>query len=82
MITGDSRGFLYAYDDETGKELWKFSAGSGCRGGPVTYKVDGKQYIVIPTGMGSHSPGFLSGAFPDYKTLPGGAALIAFTLED
>jgi len=82
VITGDSRGFLYAYDDETGKELWKFSAGSGCRGGPVTYKVDGKQYIVIPTGMGSHSPGFLSGLFTDFKKLPGGAALIAFTLED
>jgi alcohol dehydrogenase (cytochrome c) len=78
VFTGDARGFLYAYDDETGKELWKFNAGSGCRGGPVSYKANGKQYIVFPTGYGSLSPGFLSGLFPDEKNLPFGAALIAF----
>ena len=81
VFTGDARGFLYAYDDETGKELWKFSAGSGCRGGPVSYKADGKQYIVFPTGMGSLSPGFFASRFADFKTLPGGAALVAFEVE-
>ena len=30
------------------------------RGGPVSYAVKGKQYIVIPTGLGSHAPGFLA----------------------
>jgi len=82
VITGDSRGYLHAFDGENGKELWKFSAGSGARGGPVSYAVNGKQYIVIPTGMGSHSPGFFAGLFPEFKTLPGGAALIAFTLDN
>jgi alcohol dehydrogenase (cytochrome c) len=81
VITGDMRGNLYAFDGDNGKELWKFAAGSGARGGPVSYAVNGKQYIVIPTGLGSHVPGFLAGAFPEIKTLPGGAALIAFTLE-
>jgi alcohol dehydrogenase (cytochrome c) len=81
VFTGDQRGILYAYDADNGKELWKFNAGSGARGGPVSYAVNGKQYIVIPTGLGSHAPGFLAGAFPDIKKLPGGAALIAFTLE-
>ncbi len=47
----------------------------------MSYAVKGKQYIVIPTGLGSHAPGFLAGAFPQIKDLPGGAALIAFTLE-
>ena len=81
IFTGDQHGQLYAFDADDGKELWKFNAGSGARGGPVSYSVNGKQYIVIPTGLGSHSPGFLAGAFPQIKDLPGGAALIAFTLD-
>lgn len=81
VFTGDMRGNLYAFDADNGKELWNFAAGSGARGGPVSYAVDGKQYVVIPTGLGSHVPGFLAGAFPQIKSLPGGAALIAFTLE-
>lgn len=81
VFTGDMEGRLYAYDADNGKELWRFNAGSGARGGPVSYAVKGKQYIVIPTGLGSHAPGFLAGAFPQIKDLPGGAALIGFTLE-
>lgn len=80
VFTGDMEGNIYSYDAKDGKELWKFSAGSGLRGGPVSYKAGGKQYIVIPTGLGSHAPGFLAGAYPQIKDLPGGAALIAFTL--
>ncbi len=81
VITGDMRGNLYAYDDADGKTLWQFNAGSGCRGGPVSYSVGGKQYIVIPTGLGSHAPGFLASLWPEIKDIPGGAALVAFTLE-
>lgn len=81
VFTGDMRGNLYAYDGDNGKTLWQFNAGSACRGGPVSYSVNGRQYIVFPTGLGSHAPGFLAGAFPQIKDLPGGAALVAFTLE-
>ncbi|MFV0663387.1 pyrroloquinoline quinone-dependent dehydrogenase [Denitromonas sp.] len=81
VFTGDMEGHLFAYDADNGKQLWQFNAGSGARGGPVSYAVDGKQYIAIPTGLGSHAPGFLAGAFPQIKDLPGGAALIGFTLD-
>ena len=81
VFMGDMVGKLHAFDADDGKELWTFAAGSGARGGPVSYAVNGKQYIVIPTGLGSHVPGFLAGAFPQIKNLPGGAALIALTLE-
>ena len=80
VFTGDMEGNIYAYDANDGKELWTFWAGSGLRGGPVSYRAGGKQYLVFPTGLGSHAPGFLAGAFPQIKDLPGGAALIAFTL--
>ncbi len=81
VFTGDMRGVLYAYDAANGKELWRFNAGSGARGGPVSYSVRGKQYIAIPTGLGSHAPGFMTGAFPQIRDLPGGSALMVFTVN-
>ncbi|MES9994134.1 MAG: PQQ-binding-like beta-propeller repeat protein [Candidatus Thiodiazotropha sp.] len=80
VFTGDMKGNIFAYDADDGKELWRFSAGSGIRGGVVSYRAKGKQYVVVPTGLGSHAPGFLAGAYPEIKDLPGGAALIAFEL--
>jgi len=73
------RRFLARLDNPD--RLWKFNAGSGARGGPVSYAVNGKQYIAIPTGLGSHAPGFLTGAFPQIRNLPGGAALMVFTVD-
>lgn len=81
VFTGDMAGHLYAFDADNGRELWKFNAGSGARGGPVSYAVNGRQYIAIPTGLGSHAPGFLTGAFPQIRHLPGGAALMVFTVD-
>jgi len=81
VLNGDVRGNINIYDDETGKKLWSFNAGSGIRSGPITYKAGGKQYIVVPTGLGSHAPGFMAGSFPEIAKLPGGAALIAFSIE-
>ena len=81
VFNGDMEGNIFAYDTESGQQLWTFHAGSGLRGGPISYAVDGKQYLVFPTGLGSHAPGFMASAFPKVKELPGGAALIAFTLE-
>jgi len=81
VFSGDMHGKLFALDADSGKELWSFNAGSGARGGPISYSVGGKQYVVIPTGLGSHAPGFLTGAFPEIRNLPGGAALIAFTVD-
>ncbi len=81
VFNGDVRGVFHAYDAETGKELWNFNTGSGIRSGPVSYAAGGKQYILVPSGLGSHAPGFMASAFPKIKGLPGGAALIALTLE-
>lgn len=82
VFNGDPKGKLFAYNAENGKEVWSFNAGSGLRGGIVSYAVDGKQYIVAATGFGSHAPGFMASAFPGVGGLPGGAALVAFTLSE
>jgi quinoprotein glucose dehydrogenase len=41
---------LRAFDAETGKELWAFELPAGGQATPMTYSVDGKQYLVIAAG--------------------------------
>jgi alcohol dehydrogenase (cytochrome c) len=47
-------GFAEALDAKTGEVLWRFNNGSGHNGGIISYAVDGKQYIAVPTGHGSY----------------------------
>jgi len=49
-----------AYDDATGKLLWQTRLGGVPSGAPISFAVDGKQYIAVITGFGSLlSTGFL-----------------------
>ena len=41
---------LRAFDSETGKELWAFELPAGGQATPMTYSLDGKQYLVIAAG--------------------------------
>ncbi|MDD1783855.1 PQQ-binding-like beta-propeller repeat protein [Enterovibrio sp. ZSDZ35] len=81
VFNGDVFGKVFAYDADTGKELWSFNTGSGIRSGLISYGKDSKQYLLVPSGFGSHAPGFMASAFPEVSGLPGGAALIAFSIE-
>jgi len=47
----------------------------------ISHCAYGEQFIVIPTGLGSHAPGFMASAFSEIKNFPGGAALIAFKVK-
>jgi len=42
--------YLRAFDIETGKELWKTELPASAQAAPMTYQVDGKQYLVICAG--------------------------------
>jgi len=41
---------LRAFNSETGREVWKFELPAGGQATPMTYSVDGKQYLVIAAG--------------------------------
>ncbi|MEL7278955.1 MAG: PQQ-dependent methanol/ethanol family dehydrogenase [Pseudomonadota bacterium] len=56
VFTGTSDGYFKAFHSETGEELWKFQTGSGIVSMPVTWEMDGKQYIGIATGYGGAVP--------------------------
>lgn len=56
VFTGTPEGFLKAFDDETGKELWSFQTGSGVVGQPITWEMDGEQYVAVISGWGGAVP--------------------------
>jgi alcohol dehydrogenase (cytochrome c) len=50
VFIGQLDGTLYAYDAKTLKEVWSFNTGTGINAPPITYSVNGKQYIAILAG--------------------------------
>jgi alcohol dehydrogenase (cytochrome c) len=50
LFTGGRDGFFRALDARTGKLLWKTNAGAEIAMGPMTYQVNGKQYVAFSAG--------------------------------
>jgi alcohol dehydrogenase (cytochrome c) len=48
LITGDISGDLMALDPATGKPLWHVYAGGRLTGSPMTYELNGRQYLLTP----------------------------------
>jgi alcohol dehydrogenase (cytochrome c) len=59
VFHGNVKGWFKALDAKTGKELWKFNAGSGISQGAITYELDGKQYVAVVSGRLKTPPSFL-----------------------
>ncbi len=52
LFGGSDEGYFFALDARTGKELWRKNLGGMIRANPVTYLVDGRQFITIAAGNG------------------------------
>ena len=50
VFAGDADGYLVALDSKTGKPLWKVQTGAEIATAPMTYAVNGKQYVSIASG--------------------------------
>jgi alcohol dehydrogenase (cytochrome c) len=50
VFTGEGNGNVNAYDAKSGKKLWSFQCGAGVNAPPVSYMVNGKQYIAVAAG--------------------------------
>jgi alcohol dehydrogenase (cytochrome c) len=50
VFAGDEDGYLMALDARTGKDLWHINTGAALATAPVTYLVDGRQYVTMPSG--------------------------------
>jgi alcohol dehydrogenase (cytochrome c)/quinohemoprotein ethanol dehydrogenase len=55
LFQGNADGEFVAYRATTGERLWEAPSQSGITAAPVTYAVDGEQYIAVVVGWGSSS---------------------------
>ncbi len=50
VFTGSADGYFFALDAATGEELWHISLGARVHAAPMTFAVDGKQFVTIASG--------------------------------
>ncbi len=50
LVFAGASGNFMAFDARTGKNLWHFQTGSALYAGAITYMVDGRQYVLLPSG--------------------------------
>ncbi|HVW75035.1 MAG TPA: PQQ-binding-like beta-propeller repeat protein [Rhizomicrobium sp.] len=55
-FVGDFDRVFRAFDVKTGKTLWETRLGTGVQGFPVTFSVDGEQFVAVTTGTQGGSP--------------------------
>ncbi|MBC8153357.1 MAG: PQQ-binding-like beta-propeller repeat protein, partial [Bacteroidetes bacterium] len=83
LFFGNMEGKFNAVDATTGKQMWSFNAGTGVGAAPMTYSVDGKQYVAVVTGRPTIIPGFIGGKLGEdiVKATPAGGSLLVFALQ-
>jgi alcohol dehydrogenase (cytochrome c) len=50
LFTSDNSGNLLALDPASGETLWHVNIGADMASGPMTYELDGNQYLLTPAG--------------------------------
>jgi alcohol dehydrogenase (cytochrome c) len=86
VFSGGTNDRLFrAFDAVSGRVLWEFPTNSGVIGQPVSYTVDGRQYIAVLSGWGVDSASVqsrLNSVFPgQYPEVPQGGAVWVFAVK-
>ena len=79
VVTALLDGTVVALDDQTLEELWRINVGTGFNAPPMTYAVDGKQYIAIASGLFRNAKNKLSKA-PEMKNQSNATMIFVFGL--
>ena len=81
---GTNDRMFRAFDAKDGKVLWETPTNSGIIGVPMSFSVEGRQYVAVQSGFGIDSRGMqalLNRAFPgEYPEVPEGGAIWVFAL--
>ncbi len=82
-FVGDLDRTFRAVDVRTGRTLWQTRLATSVQGFPITFAVDGKQYVAVTTGLGGGSPRLVPGTIaPEVRVPTSGQALYVFALPD
>lgn len=81
LFQGRADGNFVAYNARTGAELWRVHLGSGISAPPITYSVNGRQYVALLVGWGGSVPALGGGAAYGWSYGTHKRRLIAFSLD-
>jgi alcohol dehydrogenase (cytochrome c) len=82
-FVGDLDRSFKAVDVRTGKILWQTRLATSVQGFPMSFSIDGKQYIAVTTGLGGGSPRLVPSTLaPEIRPPSTGQALYVFALPD
>jgi PQQ-dependent dehydrogenase (methanol/ethanol family) len=81
VFAGDVAGSLRAFDAESGEVLWETNLGASVTGHPVTFAVNGKQYLAVSTGR-SNMTGGLTRLTPEVVPADSPNRLVVFALPN
>ena len=79
LITALADGTVMALDDQTLEEVWRINVGTGFNAPPITYSVNGKQYIAIASGLGRAARNKLTKS-PEMRTFSNATMIFVFGL--
>ena len=82
MFTGSLDRCFRAFDDATGQVLWQTRTNNAINGFPISYNVNGKQYVAIAIGNGSSQSNALATLTPEIQIPDGGSVLWVFALPN
>jgi alcohol dehydrogenase (cytochrome c) len=83
VFAGSLDRYLKAYDDATGETLWQVRMNDVPSSCPITYSVNGKQYVAVVVGNGGAQTGTFPVLVPEIQNPPDhGAAIWVFELPE
>lgn len=82
-FAGDLDRYFFALDVKTGQVLWKTRLGTSVQGYPISFAIEGTQYIAVTAGLGGGSPRDVPRVIaPEIHHPNNGNALYVFALMD
>jgi alcohol dehydrogenase (cytochrome c) len=80
VFNGQMSGEFDAFDESTGKIVWKKMLASGINAPPMTFSVDGQQYVSLEVGLGGVFPLFFMKAEPSLTKVKPGSMVYTYKL--
>ncbi len=82
VFVGDFYRHFRAFDAETGKVLWEIPLNGPVTGYPISYAVDGKQYVAVGAGSGTGGQRHIGQLYPELRPPEGSNILMVFALGE
>lgn len=79
VFQGTADGRVVAYSADKGEKLWESPANSGVMAGPMSYEIDGEQYVTVMAGWGGAFP-LVGGAVANFAKVHPEARVLTFKL--